>query len=216
MDQARRRAQIFERKAADVGDHEIDRILTAPNVITAVRALAIPLFIWFLAHDHLGRAGWLLGFMSATDWVDGYVARRFDQGSTFGKMFDPIVDRLLLVVGIAGSIIVGAPPAWYAWLIIVREVLVSLWVVVITAMGAKRMDVTWWGKCAAFANMFAFPCFLIAAEPSYSDAVRTGWRVAAYVGLVPGVIFGVLSALQYVPLGLRALREGRTEHSATH
>ena len=128
---------LIHRPDADeqgLGDLAVDRIVTLPNIITTVRLACVPLFLWLLfGRDAPGWAGFLLGTLGATDWVDGYVARRFDQTSNFGKMYDPTVDRFMMVVGIVAIIVDGAAPWWFAWLILVREVLVSLWVVAITA-----------------------------------------------------------------------------------
>lgn len=198
-----------------LGEIEVDRLLTVPNVITTVRMLCIPLFLWLLfGRDSPGWAGFVLGLLGATDWVDGYIARRFDQTSTFGTMYDPTVDRLLMVVGIVAIIVDERAPLWFAWLILVREVLLSSYVVIITAMGAKRMDVTWWGKCGTFANMGAFPAFLLSEEATFANGWQTFWRVVAYCCLVPGVVFSMLATVQYVVRGRQALAEGRAEKAA--
>lgn len=198
-----------------LGEHEVDRLLTIPNVITTIRLLCIPLFLWLLfARNSPGWAGFLLGLIGSTDWIDGYIARRFDQSSNFGKMYDPTVDRMMMVVGIVAVIIDGSAPLWFAWIILIREVIVSIWVVVITALGAKRMDVTWWGKCGTFANMGAFPAFLLSSEPTFSDAWQTGWKVAAYGFAIPGLVFSMLAAGQYFVRGREALAEGRAERQA--
>lgn len=193
-----------------LGELKVDRILTVPNLLTTLRLLCIPLFVYLLLYrESRGWAAFLLGVLASTDWIDGYVARRFNQGSNFGKMYDPAVDRLMMVVAIVAIIIDGAVPLLYAWIVVVREVLVSLWVVVITALGAKRMDVTRWGKIGSFANMCAVPWFLFANEPSFSPAVREAWNIAAWCAAVPGVILSVAAAIQYFLLGSQALREGR-------
>ena len=207
---------LFEHpEGTSIGELEVDRILTAPNAITTVRLLCVPLFLYLLfARESHGWAAFLLGTLGATDWIDGYVARRFNQTSNFGKMYDPTVDRFMLVVAIVAIMIDGSVPLWYAGIILTREVVVSIWVVAITAMGAKRMNVTWWGKCGTFANMAAFPWFLFAAETSWSSGVRQAWRIAAYAAAVPGVVFSLLAAWQYVGLGREALAEGRAERAA--
>jgi cardiolipin synthase len=203
---------IYRPAEEGLGDLSVDRLVTAPNIITTVRLLCIPLFVWLLfgRHSH-GWAGFVLGSLSATDWVDGYVARRFNQTSNFGKMYDPTVDRLMMVVAIVCILIDGSAPAWFAWTVLAREVIVSLWVVFITARGAKRMDVTWWGKVGAFANMMAFPYFLFAHEMSWNSSIRTFWNVVAYVCAVPGTIFSLLAMVQYFVRGRVALQEGRAE-----
>jgi cardiolipin synthase len=213
-----RHSSLFEHPTGtSTGDLEVDRLLTAPNLITTVRLLCIPLFLYLLfGRDEYFWAGFTLGALGATDWIDGYVARRFDQTSTFGKMYDPTVDRLMMVVGIVSTIIAIHDPAFrvYAVVVLAREVLVGLYVLTITAMGAKRMNVTWWGKVGTFANMCAFPWFLFANEPSWSHAWRTFWEVLAWCAAVPGVVFSLLAAWQYVGLGREALAEGRAERAA--
>lgn len=210
-------AELFEHpQGTSLGEVEVDRIATVPNLITTIRLLCVPLFLYLLfGRDSQGWAGFLLGTLGATDWVDGYIARRFNQTSTFGKMYDPTVDRFMLVVGIVAIIVDGSVPLWYAVVVLTREVLVSLWVVYITAQGAKRMNVTWWGKVGTFANMCAFPWFLFAHETSWSDGWQTFWTVAAWCAAVPGLVFSLVAAWQYVQLGRRALAEGRAEAEAT-
>src|SRR5438105_7243077 len=100
-------------------------------------------------------AAYLLGFLGATDWVDGYVARHFHQVSTLGKVLDPVADRVLLGVGVVAIMIDGSVPIWLGSLVLVREVLVSLAVFVLALMGARRIDVQWVGKAGTLALMFA-------------------------------------------------------------
>lgn len=206
---------LFEHpEGTSTGEIEVDRLLTVPNLITTVRLACIPLFLYLLiGRDSPGWAAVLLGGLGATDWVDGYVARRFGQTSTFGKMYDPTVDRLMLVIAIVAIIATETAPRWYAVLILVREVVVAAWVVTITLMGAKRMNVTWWGKCGTFANMCAFPWFMLSNEPSFSSTVQRVWEVLATIAAVPGVIFSLLAAWQYLGLGKEALAEGRAERA---
>ncbi len=208
--------ELFEHpEGTSLGDVEVDRLLTVPNLITTVRLLCVPLFLVLLfGRDSRGWAAFLLGTLGATDWVDGYIARRFNQSSTFGKMYDPTVDRFMLVVAIVAIIVDGSVPLWYAGVILTREVIVSLWVVFITANGAKRMNVTWWGKVGTFANMCAFPWFLFANETSWTQGWQDFWTVAAYCAAIPGIVFSLLAAYQYFTLGRVALAEGRAEHAA--
>ena len=63
-----------------------DRIVTIPNVISVVRLACVPLFLWLLfGHDDRLAAAWLLAVLGATDWVDGYIARHFNQVSNAGQ-----------------------------------------------------------------------------------------------------------------------------------
>jgi cardiolipin synthase len=184
-----------------------DQIVTVPNLITLVRLLCLPVFVWLL----LGRenplaAGALLGVLGATDWVDGWYARRFNAVSNFGKIFDPVVDRLLFFVSILAIIIAGSAPLWFCIAVLVREVVLSLATLVLASLGARRIDVTWIGKAATFGLMFAFPGFLWA---STDWVLQPFFEIAAWVFAVPSLAASYYAAALYVPLGLRALRDGR-------
>jgi cardiolipin synthase (CMP-forming) len=188
------------------------RIVTIPNGITLVRLLCVPVFVWLLfGADRRDLAAYLLAVLGATDWVDGWIARRFDQGSTLGKVLDPVADRLLLGVGVLAIIIDGSVPLVIGVIVVAREIAVSLGTVVLASLGAKRIDVTWVGKCGTFALMVAFPLFLISrADVSWADAAR----VLAWVAIVPAIVLSYRAAVGYIPIGRQALRDGREMRAA--
>lgn len=189
-----------------------EEMLTWPNLFTFVRLLCIPLFLWLLfGPEERGAAAWLLGGLGATDWVDGWIARRFDMSSEFGRLFDPTVDRLMFFVAIPAIIIDGSIPLWVAALALAREVLVAIAAVVAVAVGVGTLAVTWEGKTAAFALMFAVPMFLGANSTlSYADVL--GWL--AWIFVIPGLGHGYYSLIfQYVPT-LRAAMASRTDDAA--
>lgn len=194
-----------------------DRILTVPNVITFIRFLCIPLFVWLLAgqQDRFGAA-LLMAFMGATDWVDGYIARHFNQVSNLGKMMDPVVDRLLMIVGIGGTILVGLddrPFTVFAGIVVVREVTLSIFVATIVLMGAKRMDVTKIGKWGMFGMLVSFPAFLASFDTQFDgNWGRTAFLVLAWGAGIPGLVCSLIAYVGYIRNGLVALREGRSAH----
>jgi cardiolipin synthase (CMP-forming) len=185
-----------------------DRILTLPNVITLVRLCTLPVFVYLLfGLDDRWAAGWVLFAIGSTDWLDGYLARRLGQVSNVGKILDPVADRLLFFVGVGSIIIDGSVPLWFAAAVLVREAAVAVGTISLAAMGASRIDVTWFGKAATFALMGAFPAFLVGAS---DHATADGFRVLAWVVGIPGLALAYWSALLYIPLGRRALAEGRS------
>lgn len=189
-----------------------DRVLTIPNVISLVRLLCLPLFLYLLfgEEDRLAAA-WLLAALGATDWVDGYIARRYHQVSAIGKVLDPVADRLLFFVGIGGILVDGSVPVWFAWMVLVREVVVAGTTLVLAALGARRVDVTWYGKAGTFCLMIAFPLFLASnSTVSWADTAE----VLAWATGIPGLVLSYVSWAMYAPLGLRALREGRADRAA--
>lgn len=191
------------------GAGEVETLWTVPNLVTFVRLLCLPLFVWLLfGLPSRQAAAWLLGTLGATDWVDGYLARRLGQTSEFGKKFDPTVDRLLFIVGIVAIIVNDAIPLWFALAVLVREVVVGGTVAVATLVfGMQRFDVTWWGKTATFLLMFAVPGFLMAES---SIAIDEFFHVAAWCFGIPGLVLSYVTAVAYVPMIRDGIRAGRT------
>jgi len=188
-----------------------DRLLTVPNLISLARLAGVPVFLWLLfSQDQRYAAAWLWGALGATDWVDGWWARKFNVVSEFGKLIDPVTDRVVLITGILAVGVDGSVPWWLVAAALAREVLVAVAGLVLGAMGARRIDVTWWGKVATFGLYFAFP-FLLAGA---SDVSIADWfRMAGWIIAVPSLAYSYMSAAQYVPLARTALREGRSEVS---
>lgn len=184
-----------------------DRILTIPNVISLVRLCLIPVFVWLLlGRDDRRSAVYLLSLLGATDWVDGWIARRFDQGSTVGKVLDPVADRLLLAAGIGAILIDGSVPRWLGIVVVVREVVISIAVVVVAALGARRIDVQWAGKAQTMGWMIVFPLFLA----SRCGFAWSRWADdAAWLLAIPTLGFMIYATVSYVPIAKRALAEGR-------
>jgi cardiolipin synthase len=188
-----------------------DRILTAPNLVTAARLAGTGVFVWLLfGADKQTASAILLAVLGATDWVDGFVARRFNQVSTLGKVLDPLADRVLVATGVISVLVYGAAPLWLGIATIAREALVSVAVLLLASLGAERIDVLWVGKAGTFGLMFAYPTFLL----SYGTA---GWqgpiRIIAWVFAIPGLTLAWVAAAAYVPVARRALAAGRSRRS---
>ena len=125
-------------------------VITIPNAVSVLRLLLIPVFVWLVLIEQTAWAGALLGVIGATDWIDGYLARRLDQVSEVGKMLDPIADRLAVVVAVILGLVVGVLPAWFGWGIIIREVVIGVGAIYGWTKGVRRLDVRWLGKTATF------------------------------------------------------------------
>jgi cardiolipin synthase (CMP-forming) len=190
-----------------VDDEGLDRILTAPNVITLVRLLCIPLFVWLLFGSHRQTAAAiLLAVLGATDWVDGFVARRLGQVSTLGKVLDPVADRVLVGTAVISIMVYGAVPLWFGIATVAREVLVSAMVLFLASLGAARIDVLWVGKAGTFGLMFAYPTFLLGyGDASWQEPIKViGW-VTGIVGLA----LAWYAAGSYIGPARKALHDGR-------
>lgn len=184
-------------------DAGLDRILTIPNVLSLGRLGLVALFCWLLfGPDDRIAAAVVLAVAGATDFVDGYVARRFHQVSTLGKVLDPTADRIVVGTGVIAIAVYGAVPAWLAGVVLGREVLVSAAVLALAALGAPRIDVLWLGKAGTFGLMGCFPLFLL-ADSSAAWAHVLGdvtWGL-----VVPALVLSFAAAVSYVPLARKAL-----------
>lgn len=189
------------------------RVLTIPNVFTLIRLCCIPVFLWLLfGRDNRAGAAWLLGGLGATDWVDGFIARRFDQVSEFGKKLDPTVDRILFIVAIGAIIADASAPLWVCLLVLVREAALGAVVASLTLFaGMKRFDVTFLGKAATFLLMFAFPGFMLGAS-DFPGA--DGFQIASWILVVPGLVLSYYTAIAYVPVIATNVRAARQERPA--
>ena len=195
-------------EVADPAPGEVDTIWTIPNLVTLVRLLLLPVFVWMLLGLEWRQASaWMLGLLAATDWVDGYLARRLGQTSEFGKKFDPTVDRVWFIVGVVAIVIDGSIPLWFAAAVLFREIAVGLAVAIATVVfGMERFDVTWLGKTATFLLMFSVPGFLMASS---SAPFTPFWEFAAWAFGIPGLILSYYTGLAYIPKirdGVRAAR----------
>ncbi len=182
-----------------------------PNLVTVMRLGCVPVFCVLLL-DMGNRAGAaiLLGVLGATDWVDGYIARRFDQGSELGKILDPTADRVMFLAAVVAMMVDGSLPVGFGVPMLVREAVVSLVVLVLGAMGARRIDVTWTGKTATLGLMFALP-FLLLGDSSVGagEALRIlGWSLG-----IPSLALSYYAALDYIPKARRALADGRADRT---
>jgi cardiolipin synthase len=187
-------------------------VLTIPNVISLVRLLCVPLFLWLLwGPENEIAAAVLLAALGASDWIDGYIARHFDQGSELGKVLDPTADRVLLVAGAIALLTQPIPTAVtvLVWIILVREVVIAVATVTLGVMGARRIDVVWAGKAGTLAIMFALPMFIVAAN--VHGNAKFLWNLVGWGFAIGGAVLGYYAAASYVPAARAALREGRAD-----
>jgi cardiolipin synthase (CMP-forming) len=206
---ARQQEDLAPETAAEA---DLARWWTVPNAITGVRLLCVPLFVWLLFGAHRqSAAAVLLAVLGATDWVDGFVARRYGQVSTLGKVLDPAADRILVATAVISTMVAGAVPIWFGTATIVREVLVSALVLLLASLGAARIDVLWVGKAGTFGLMFAYPAFLLGhGTAAWQEPIR----VFAWVAGIAGLTLAWIAAVSYLGPARRALRDGRAARRA--
>lgn len=180
-------------------------MLTIPNLISLIRLGLIPVFLWLLlGRDDPFAAGWLLGAIGATDWVDGYLARRLDQVSELGKFLDPLADRIAIVAAVIGGLISGYLPSAFAWALIAREVLIGLGAIYVAVRGHTKLAVRQLGKLATFMVYIAVAWFFVGTEWEWI-------RAAAWIVGVPGLILYYVVGFQYFGDAVGVARRDRSE-----
>jgi cardiolipin synthase (CMP-forming) len=167
------------------------RVLTIPNLVSAVRLALVPVFLWLLfgPHSYLA-AGLLLGGIGATDWVDGFLARRLNQVSEVGKVLDPVADRLAVVAAVVGGWVAAVLPWPFALALVVRESVIALGAVVAAWRWHVRIDVRFLGKVATFGLYSAIASFFVYAGGEHRFFFWWGWIVGG-IGLVLYYAVGV-------------------------
>ena len=182
-------------------------ILSFPNAITLARLCMLPIFLYVLfGRDNRAAAAWLLGAISYTDWIDGWVARKLNQTSVFGSVFDPFVDRVLFIVATIGVMVDGGVPSWFCIAIMVREIAIGGAMLIGTMFGMQRFAVSYWGKWYTLFLMTSVPLLLLGASTS---GLADGATVLGWIFAVPGLALSYYTAVMYVPVIRANLRAGR-------
>lgn len=139
--------------------------VTVPNIITSIRFAAIPFMAYYIyASVHLSEKYNLVAFILfisiwATDIVDGYIARNFNQISEFGKLFDPFVDKLFQFVTAVMMAVVGKLPVWVPVIIFIKDLLMIIGGAVLLKKYRLVVYSKWYGKLATIIFVISF-CFL--------------------------------------------------------
>jgi CDP-diacylglycerol--glycerol-3-phosphate 3-phosphatidyltransferase len=194
-------------------DHAADlpsstSVLNVANALTALRVLAVPLLGYLLLQDTQESRNWAaLVFLlaSITDFIDGYVARRFGLITTVGKIADPIADKFLTGVALIGLSYVGSLPWWVTILIIAREIGVTFlrfWVIEHGVITVSRG-----GKTKTLLQMIAISMFLVVWPLSAPELFLTIWDIAKITMMSLAVILTLTTAIAYIRKALQLRKE---------
>ena len=156
------------------------RVFTIPNVISFIRLMAIPVFL-FLVWNEQDVAGFIVLVAAVlTDFVDGLVARKLGQVSKLGQFLDPFADRLFIAAAVIALMIRDVIPVWLVVAVMARDALLGIGAIVMSRWGVTTLPVKWLGKWATFALLFSLPLFLLGAivEPIGQVTDPLAWAVA--------------------------------------
>lgn len=160
------------------------RILTLPNLISLTRLAGVAWFLrLLLVEERVLAATIVFAVIGATDWVDGFLARALDQESEFGRILDPVADRLALAAAVVGGTIAGVVPFALATILVAREVVMLGAAGYLLFRTGETLQVRWLGKAATFVLYSAVPMFFVAgAEVGAEPLLPLAWIMGS-VGL---------------------------------
>jgi cardiolipin synthase len=174
-----------------------DRVLTIPNVLSVIRLVLVPVFLYLLLVTHAyALAVAILMFSGFSDWADGKIARLVaNQSSRLGELLDPLVDRIYMVTVPLGLGAAGVVPWWLVITLIGRDLVLAATLPVVRSRGLTALPVTYIGKAATFALMSGFPLVLLGQwDALWSRVVGAcGWGF-----LIWGVGLYLWSAVLYL------------------
>ena len=190
-----------------------DAVFTVPNILTVVRFLGVPLFIWLVLSEHkYGYGALVLAVMASTDWVDGYIARRFNQMSNLGRVMDPIADRLSLIAVAVTLVIAGVVEWWYLVALLVPDV-VLLALSLFYFHGHPDLPVSRIGKIRTGLLLVGTPLLVLSKlQVPAADVYAT----VAWIFLGLGLVGHWIAAYNYVGAIIAKGRQLRAHDGGSH
>ncbi len=170
--------------ASDVGHPGgQSRIVTVPNAISLARLAGVPVFVWLVLGPRADV--WAVGLLAAaglSDWLDGKIARAWNQQSRLGQVLDPAADRLYIAATLAALAVRGIIGWWLVALLAARELVLGAALLVLRRHSYGPLQVSLVGKAATLCLLYAFPLLFLGAHggPAALAARITGWAFAIW------------------------------------
>ena len=156
---------------------------TVPNALSLARLVGIPVFLWLVLVERADVWAFLvLVLAGASDWLDGYLARRLQQTSRLGELLDPLVDRLYILATLVGLALRDVIGWWLVGLLVGRDLMLLALLPVLRRSGRVAVPVTYVGKAGTFALLWGFPVLLLGSLPGAWGIVVSaiGWAFALW------------------------------------
>jgi cardiolipin synthase len=182
----------------------VRQYLTIPNALTALRGLGVPLFIWLALDLHAdGWAIFVLALGGITDYLDGKLARMWNQTSRFGELADPAIDRVYILATLIVLYLRDALPLWVIIALIGRDFILALVTIALTRNGLPPLKVSYIGKAATFNLLYAFPLLLLALSDSLAGTLAYifGWAFAIW-----GIALYLFTGVSYFLSAVKSIR----------
>jgi cardiolipin synthase (CMP-forming) len=186
-----------EQVPTGVGAPTTDRVLTLPNVLSVLRLVGVPIFLWAILAGQDALALLVLSLSGLSDYFDGKIARRFGLISRIGQLLDPLADRLYILSTLLGLAWRSIIPWWLVAILLAREAYMAVVLLIAKRYGLTGMPVHFIGKAATFNLLYAFPLLLLGeGESVFAQwALPIGWAFAWW-GTVLYWLAGIVYAVQ--------------------
>lgn len=189
-------------------------IWTLPNAITLVRICLVPVFVvallspwpqWLgiadLINDQVKSlvAAGVFILISCTDWIDGYLARKRNEVTDFGKFMDPLADKILVAAALLALVELQVLPAWPVLIILTREFIVS-GVRMLAASKNEVIAASWYGKAKTVAQIAAIVLFLlkdVLVVPG-AQGIRDPLYDISWIVMLIALALTIISMLDYI------------------
>ncbi|MFC4563460.1 CDP-alcohol phosphatidyltransferase family protein [Nocardiopsis mangrovi] len=172
-----------------------------------LRLAGVPLFLWLVLGP---EADWwalgVLAFAGVSDWLDGKIARAWNQTSRLGVVLDPLADRLYIFAALLGLVVRGIVPWWLMAVLVLRDVLIVIALPVLRHYGYGTLPVNFAGKAATLCLLYSFPLLFIAV---YDGIVGDVARIVGWAFAIWGTAIYWWAGLLYAVQGQRLIREAR-------
>jgi cardiolipin synthase len=186
---------------------QLGRVWTIPNLISFARLVGVPIFLYLFLVLHADVAALVvLAVGGSSDWVDGYLARRLNQVSRLGELMDPFADRLYIFATLVAFTVRHVVPWQFTVAIVLRDVLLSVCLLVLRRYGYGPPPVHYIGKTATFILLAAFPVLLLADA---NRSLHTFWYASGWALAWWGIVLYWIAGLFYVIQVIGAVRLAR-------
>ncbi|GAB3442586.1 hypothetical protein GCM10027570_09730 [Streptomonospora sediminis] len=172
-----------------------------------LRLVGVPVFLWLVL---VPAADWwalgILAFAGISDWLDGKIARAWNQTSRLGTVLDPLADRLYIFAAVLGLVVRGVVPWWLLAVLVVRDALMVLALPVMRHYGYGTLPVNFAGKAATLCLLYSFPLLFLAG---YAGIVGDVARIVGWAFAIWGTAIYWWAGLLYAVQGLRLIAQTR-------
>ncbi len=179
--------------------------MNLPNRLTVLRVLLIPVFLWLLLSNTVSAqisqifAPLIFVVASLTDWLDGYIARKYNLVTNFGKLMDPLADKLLVASALIAFVQLGSLQAWVVIILIGREFIITGFRML--ALEKKIViSAGFWGKLKTVTQMALIISILLQPVVKFLSIINP-------VLIFLSVLFCIISAIEYIYVNRSILKE---------